>query len=186
MSAAGTREAFQIKIVLAETDPPVWRRLQVPVGLSLARLHRAIQAAFGWEDEHAHLFRVHGREYGPRSADPALALKAETTTLASLRVAVGDVFAYEYGLEEAWTHLLTVEERLRPGTPLEGPVCVAGRMACPPEGSGGPYAFRERLAAAEDPSHPEHGQARAFFPAGWESSRFDRESANAALRTARG
>ncbi|BDU78356.1 plasmid pRiA4b ORF-3 family protein [Mesoterricola sediminis] len=179
---AGTREALQIKVVLAETDPPVWRRLQVPANLSLAGLHRVLQAAFGWEDDHAHLFRIRDREYGPRNAEPALGLRAESTTLAALRVGPGDVFAYEYGVEDAWTHLATVEGRLAPAPPLAAPVCTGGRMACPPEGSGGPLAFRERMAAAQDPSHPEHGQAKTSFPAGWDPYRFDLDLANAALQ----
>ncbi len=39
---------FQMKITLAEVaDPPVWRRVLVPAGITLERLHEVIQAAMG-------------------------------------------------------------------------------------------------------------------------------------------
>ncbi|BDU74498.1 plasmid pRiA4b ORF-3 family protein [Mesoterricola silvestris] len=175
------RDAFQLKILLADTRPPVWRRLQVPASLSLARLHRAIQAAFGWEDDHGHVFRIRGGEYGRSGSEDAFDLRGERVSLAGLGVEAGDAFHYEYDFEDAWSHLVTVEARLLLEAPLGGPICLGGRRACPPEGSGGPFAFQASLAAAQDPSHPEHGQARACFPRGWKAEAFDLRAAQRAL-----
>ncbi|MET8408859.1 hypothetical protein ABZV34_12350 [Streptomyces sp. NPDC005195] len=41
---------LQIKVTLADIPPPIWRRLQVPADLKLARLYPAIQTAMGWEN----------------------------------------------------------------------------------------------------------------------------------------
>src|SRR4051794_7018992 len=61
-------KALQIKITLAEIDPPVWRRLVVPWTWRLGQLHLAIQAAFNWWYCHLHEFRIGGLHYG----DPEL------------------------------------------------------------------------------------------------------------------
>jgi Plasmid pRiA4b ORF-3-like protein len=48
----------QFLIVLAGTDPLVWRRVQVPEGYSFWDLHVAIQDAMGWKDYHLHEFQL--------------------------------------------------------------------------------------------------------------------------------
>ena len=184
MAAKDPGEAYQLKLILADTRPPVWRRLRIPATLSLARLHRAIQTAFGWEDDHGHVFRIRGGEYGECGDEDAFAFRGERVSLAGLGLAPGDTFTYEYDLEDSWTHLVTVENRLVPDAALKVPLCLGGRRACPPEGSGGPFGFRDLLAAVLDPSSPEHGPALAHFPAGWKAEVFHLPAVNAALREA--
>ena len=48
----------QFLVVLAATDPLVWRRIQVPESYSFWDLHVAIQDAMGWQDYHLHEFTV--------------------------------------------------------------------------------------------------------------------------------
>jgi hypothetical protein len=48
----------QFLIVLPNTDPLIWRRIQVPESYSFWDLHVAIQDAMGWLDYHLHEFRV--------------------------------------------------------------------------------------------------------------------------------
>jgi len=184
MAAKDPRDAYQLKILLADTRPPVWRRLRIPATLSLARLHRALQVVFGWEDDHGHVFRIRGGEYGECGDEDAFAFGGERGSLAGLGLQAGEAFTYEYDLKDSWTHLITIEERLILDAPLKAPQCLGGRRACPPEGCGGPFAFRDLLAAAQDPSHPEHGQALAFFPAGWRAEAFELAAARERLREA--
>ena len=47
---------LQYLVVLAGTDPLVWRRIQVPATYSFWDLHVAIQDAMGWLDCHLHQF----------------------------------------------------------------------------------------------------------------------------------
>ncbi|MFG2532502.1 plasmid pRiA4b ORF-3 family protein [Streptomyces sp. NPDC048516] len=61
---------LQIKVTLADIHPPIWRRLQVPADLKLARLHLAIQTAMGWENYHMHLFTTPAGNYGLRDSEP--------------------------------------------------------------------------------------------------------------------
>ena len=49
---------LQLRIMLEDVHPPVWRRLLVPGSVRLDKLHRVFQAAMGWEDRHLHSFQV--------------------------------------------------------------------------------------------------------------------------------
>ena len=67
---------YQIKVGLRGATPPIWRRLEVPADISLARLHTVIQIAFGWDDSHLHVFETPYGSFGTADAD--LGHRAET------------------------------------------------------------------------------------------------------------
>src|SRR6266851_4547743 len=67
--AAGN--VYQLRVVLRGVSPLIWRRLLVRSDSTIADLHRALQIAFGWSDEHLHRFVIHGRIHGGESlVDP--------------------------------------------------------------------------------------------------------------------
>ena len=55
---------LQLKMLLRDVHPAVWRRVKLADELSIAELHRVIQILMGWDDDHLHRFRIHGRDYG--------------------------------------------------------------------------------------------------------------------------
>src|SRR5438132_1254434 len=54
---------YRLKVTLIGTQPPIWRRLQVPGNASLGWLHAVLQVAIGWTNSHLHQFRVRERIY---------------------------------------------------------------------------------------------------------------------------
>ena len=52
---------YQLRIVLREISPLIWRRLLVCSDTPLAHLHTMLQIAFDWSDEHLHTFHVYGK-----------------------------------------------------------------------------------------------------------------------------
>lgn len=50
----GPNTAYQLKITILGIEPPIWRRVLVPTVITFHKLHKIIQAAFGWQD--CHLF----------------------------------------------------------------------------------------------------------------------------------
>src|SRR5687767_4534040 len=54
---------FQLKIILAETEPAIWRRVLVPSNITLARLHDVLQATMGWTNSHLHQFKIQDRMF---------------------------------------------------------------------------------------------------------------------------
>ena len=57
-------EVISLKVTLRGMRPPIWRRLEAPIRMSLGLLHDAIQAAMGWEGHHLYMFDIAGRSYG--------------------------------------------------------------------------------------------------------------------------
>src|SRR6266481_6553452 len=59
----GHAPIYQLKVVLLGSEPPVWRRMQVPGDAGLDWLHAALQVAIGWTNSHLHHFKVGGDCY---------------------------------------------------------------------------------------------------------------------------
>lgn len=55
---------YRLKITLGNTDPPIWRRLEVHAGIELDSLATAIDTSFGWSGAHLGGFKIKGRTIG--------------------------------------------------------------------------------------------------------------------------
>lgn len=174
-------------MTLAESKPPIWRRMTVPESITLERLHQIIQIAFGWTDSHLHVFEIDGEEYGP--GDEWTDARSERIRLGRL-VAVGERFSYVYDFGDDWRHIIQLEQRLPAGSGDRRPRCVAGRRAAPPEDCGGIYGYYDLLEAIANPDHADAdflawaaealGTTTAQLRA-YDAARFDRDEINAAL-----
>jgi len=171
--AAGAAPIYRIKVGLRDAKPPIWRRLEVPADIKLARLHRVIQVAFGWTDSHLHVFQTPYGRYGV--ADRELGHRAEgRVTLEQVAPAAKERFRYLYDFGDNWLHDVEVEAVLDRDPVATYPRCTGGRRAAPSEDSGGVWGNEELMAILADPSHPEHDErlewlglesADAFDPA---------------------
>jgi hypothetical protein len=179
-------EAYQFKITLPNTDPPIWRRIQVPDG-SLDKLHEHVQTAMGWTNSHLHHFRIGERLHG----DPMLMQEnfeemnyADSTTakLSDLfpRGSKPFRFEYEYDFGDSWLHEVLFEGLPRADPKKSYPLCVEGARACPPEDVGSPWGYARSLEALADPQHEAHDDMRE-----WIGGKFDSEKFRAAVATRR-
>ena len=55
---------YQLKVVLRDVQPPVWRRVLVPADATIRTLHETVQVVMGWTNCHLHQFIIHGKGYG--------------------------------------------------------------------------------------------------------------------------
>ncbi len=156
MKKASPSEIHQLKITLRYIQPPVWRRVEVPKDITLAKLHRILQVAMGWYDSHLHQFIVGKNYYGEPSLDEfsELDLKDER------KVRLGQVLSkpkqrmvYEYDFGDGWEHDIVLEKVLPPDSNTRYPVCLEGAQACPPEDCGGVGGYENFLDAIRDPDH---------------------------------
>ncbi|MDW7649721.1 MAG: plasmid pRiA4b ORF-3 family protein [Bacillota bacterium] len=151
----GGGAALQLKITLEETNPPVWRRLVIPVTFTFWELHVAIQDAMGWEDRHLHsFFAIDKNSRKVRIGLPeddlfgggGGILPGWEEDIRDYFVRPGTKIRYLYDFGDDWMHTVKLENILPGETDFSGPVCTGGEGACPPEDIGGPYGYRKLLA----------------------------------------
>ena len=168
-------------MTLEEIEPPIWRRLEVPGDITLARLHSVIQLAMGWQDYHLHEFRIGDVTYGEPNPEFDDDREIKDDRRAWLRRAVsgvGEEFIYLYDFGDGWTHDIVVED-IRASEPrIRYPRVIAGARACPPEDVGGPYGYVDFLQAIADPKHTEHDGMLEWVGGEFDPEAFDVDAKN--------
>ncbi|WP_200209234.1 plasmid pRiA4b ORF-3 family protein [Micromonospora coerulea] len=176
------RQILQLTVALAGVRPPVWRRVLVPAGYTLDRVHRVVQHAMGWRDCHLHSFEIDGRQYGEPDPDGELAVRDELDVRLDAVVGKGSRFHYTYDFGDWWEHALLVEDVCTADPDERYPACLDGERACPPEDVGGPAGYAALLAALADPAHPEHRAMGEWVGAGFDPDAFDAARTSTLLR----
>ena len=163
--AAPEPDAYCLRVSLLAVEPEIWRRMLVPGAMTLGQLHRTIQVAMGWGNQHLYEFEIGGACYGPRDEDADDDLIDDATVTLAEVVSAGDRFEYQYDFGDGWVHQVTVESTTSSRPALKLAVCVAGERAGPPEDCGGSGGYGELLEVLADPAHPEYVEACEWAPA---------------------
>ncbi len=170
---------YQLKITLQNVAPPIWRRVVVSGELTLLDLHHVIQIAMGWEDCHLHDFTINRQRYALPSDEDFDEPRDESTTKLRDVLRARSRFVYVYDFGDDWHHVIQVEKATT-DTALVEPECVDGERACPPEDSGGPWGYEEKLVALRDPDDDETEYLREWM-GDFDPERFDLGSVNKKL-----
>jgi hypothetical protein len=120
-------DIYQLRIVLRDISPLIWRRLLVRSDTTLAQLHHMIQILFDWSNEHLHRFHVFGQNFGSDGADP------RQVRLNSFGFHQGERFRYVYNFCARWQCDIRLESTLPLDPQQCYPVCTAGQRPAPPE-----------------------------------------------------
>jgi hypothetical protein len=159
-------EIATLRIELKDTDPSIWRVVEVPTSITLKALHDIVQAAMGWLDYHLWELVIDGQTYGlPMDEDWGTAPRkvASRTRLRDVLVPGTTTIDYTYDFGDNWEHQLIVSD-VRPGDPdTSYPRFIAGERDCPPEDCGGIPGFYEMLEARADPRHPDHAEVTEWL-----------------------
>ncbi len=181
---------YQLEISLAYTEPPVWRRIQVPSFMTLGDLHMVIQYCMGWQDMHMHQFQAGLRFYGPQSGDDDADIPIfdeSRTQLLDLEQELlqGTVYTYDFG--DSWEHVVMLEKVIPESEGKLYPVLLDGRRACPPEDIGGVPGYQNFLEALTNPEDEKHLDM-PHIPNlnGYDPEHFGKDAINTLLQTVYG
>ncbi|WP_340318393.1 plasmid pRiA4b ORF-3 family protein [Rhizorhabdus argentea] len=159
-------EIATLRIELKDSDPPIWRLVEVPTSITLKVLHDIVQVTMGWLDYHLWEFAVDGQRYGlPMDEDWGTAPRkvAARTRLRDVLSPCATTIDYTYDFGDNWEHRLMVSD-VRPGDPGTAyPRFIGGERDCPPEDCGGIPGFYEMLEARADPTHPDHAEISTWL-----------------------
>jgi hypothetical protein len=141
---------YRVRVHLDDSDPPIWRRLDLRSNLTLDLLHQVLQVAFDWTDSHLHRFSLGGSAFDHHSQlflcpydvdnkewpEDDDGLPAAQTRLDETLSEPGDVLHYLYDYGDNWELTLRLEEVLPAGSDCPAAVVVDGERAAPPEDCG--------------------------------------------------
>lgn len=160
-----TETIARLRITLSDTDPAIWRTVDVPVEANLKMIHDVVQAAMGWQDYHLWEFEFDNRRYGltnPDWPDDTLSA-AKNIRLKTLIDRGARQIDYIYDMGDSWHHSIAIEavEQGQPDTKY--PRYVDGARRCPPEDIGGVPGFENFLDAIADPFHEDHAELTEWY-----------------------
>lgn len=161
---------LQLKIVLKNIRPPIWRRILIPSDSTFWELHIAIQDSFGWEDYHLHEFFI-GKAYDRNAirinlpypednifGDKTTPLIEYKTILSDFLNKIGSKINYIYDFGDNWEHEILLEKISKRDLCQTYPYVLSGKRACPWEDSGGPYAYQDKINILKNKNHKEYNE----------------------------
>jgi Plasmid pRiA4b ORF-3-like protein len=176
---------YQFKVILKESHPPIWRRIQVR-DCTLGELHQILQVVMGWKDSHLHQFIIRGEYYGPLDPED---MEWGMEKRDEEEISIGEVaqfgqrvrFTYEYEFGDGWQHEIVLEKTLEPEPKVKYPRCIEGKRACPPEDCGGAWGYSDFLQAMADPRHENHRDMKEWIGGKFDPEKFSVDKVNKEL-----
>lgn len=183
----GQNAVYRFKIILQETAPPIWRRIETK-DVELATLHGLIQTAMGWTNTHLHQFEIAGARY----TDPRF-MTGDFDDFGAVDysgIRIGDLaskhgpklrMGYEYDFGDDWRHEVVLEKVTQSEPGAKYPRCIDGERACPPEDIGGVFGFADYVEAIANPTHSAHRELLEWNGP-FDPARFDAAQATRRMR----
>lgn len=146
---------IQLKITLRDLHPPIWRRIQVRDNISFHKLHEIIQVVMGWANYHLYDFHVNEQRFSLPDGD------WDENVIPSKKIKLNILkekqkFDYTYDFGDCWEHQILVEKIIPDEMGLPHPICIKGKLSCPPEDCGGIGGYYNLLNIKEDKNHPNY------------------------------
>jgi hypothetical protein len=180
------KKIFQIKITLNDSRPKIWRRVLVRSDLLLSDFHKIIQTTMGWTNSHLHQFIKDGTFYTVRMPDDVFWGEMNNVDYKKIKVsdlltAENEKIRYQYDYGDNWEHDITLEKILPIDEKKKYPICVAGKMNCPPEDCGGIWGYLNMLKILKKPDHEEYDTYIEWLGEEFDPQDFDKDMVNILL-----
>ena len=163
-------KSYIIKVTIKNTHPPVWRRLQIPAGITFHELNAIIQLAFNWSGYHLYSFEIGNLliEIPDDIFDDF-----DYKVINSKRTKVDKYFdkieklEYTYDFGDNWIHDIQIENVVESEEKLKNPVCLKAKMASLPEDCGGPWGYEDLLDVINNPKDERYQDMKDWLEQGY-------------------
>lgn len=178
---------YQIQISLKNFKPKIWRRIQVSSSISVSDFHKIIQTTMGWTNSHLHQF-IKGRSYYSIKLeeddfwDDGNNSDYSNMVVSDLLAIEKEKIIYEYDFGDGWQHELLLEKILPVDGAVKYPVCLKGKMNCPPEDSGGVWGYEDLIEVLSQPDHEEYEFRLEWVGEDFDPQSFDTKEINDSLQ----
>ena len=179
-------KAYQMKIAIKNSHPPIWRRFIVPAGLSFSQLSIVLNEVMGWCGYHLFKFEYYHLKISIEEEcedfadmDDMEYLEASETIIDSF-MEQEDWFSYIYDFGDYWEHRVTIEKVIE-DYEFAYPVVLKYKGETPYEDCGGIYGYYDLLEILKDSSHPEYESMKKWTE-GHFTPKYDLAEVNASLK----
>jgi hypothetical protein len=177
---------YQVKIELFESKPKIWRRLFVQNDTLLSDFHKIIQTVMGWTNSHLHQFIKNNTFYTRKWKDDDFwddlnNVDYKNFKISDLLKQEGEQIIYEYDFGDGWQHNIILENILLSEDETQYPICIDGKMNCPPEDCGGIWGYSNILKLLNQPDNPEHENIIDWLGEEFDPEFFDKDEVNRRL-----
>ena len=182
-----TKKVYQIQIALKDFKPKIWRRILIPPDLFLSDFHKIIQTSMGWTNSHLHQFIKNGKFYTRRIPDDDYWDEMDNVDYKNVKISdllkvEKEKIIYEYDFGDSWEHNIILEKILPADDKIEYPVCIAGKMNCPPEDCGGVGGYIDMLEVLKQPDHEEYDSYIKWLGGAFDPGYFNKDEVNEMLK----
>lgn len=157
-------KAYQMKIMIKNSHPPIWRRFIVPAGLTFSQLGFVLNEVMGWYGSHLSQFEFYHlgivveeifEDFGWGEQE---VLDSAETPIEPFMDSE-DWFTYIYDLGDYWQHRVEIEKIL-PDYEFDYPMVLKYRGDTPYEDCGGIYGYYHLLEVLENPQDEEYEEMK--------------------------
>ena len=167
-----------LRIELENSEPLIWRELEVPSNLCLTSLAQAILLAFGWNEDHLHQFLESRKSHYATSMNELGGTLYPGTKdgsrygVSHLLKKQGDSVLFEYDYGDSWYHKVKLKSVADYADYETKAVrLIGGANACPPDDCGGIYRYRHLVELIQ--KKPQSSELSEFYD--WMGCKWDPE-----------
>ena len=176
-------KAYQLKIAIKDTHPPIWRRCIIPAGYSFSQLSFIFNEIMGWSGYHLSSFKFNklNLEF-TEDTEEDMPMWYQNEVLEASEYLIDEFveqvksFIYIYDFGDYWEHQVTVEEILE-DYEKNYPVVIKYKGGTPREDCGGVLGYAYLKEVLEDPENEEYEDLMEWS-AGSAESEYDLEVTN--------
>lgn len=179
-------KAFQLKITIKNSKPPIWRRVIVPTGITFSQLSIILNEVMGWSG--SHLFEYEFKDLNAviyeddifDSEDDCFEHHMANSMYISEYMEEGKWFTYTYGFGDCWEHKVTVEKIVED---YEGnyPQVIKYKGDCP-FGDRGIYGYYDCLDIISDKDNPKYEEYMEWMESQGYPKKYNMDKVNQELR----
>lgn len=159
-------KAYQMRITIKNSHPPIWRRFIVPAGLTFSQLGFVLNEVMGWcgghlsQFEFYHLGIVVEEDIEDMGWIDKEVLDSVDTPIEPF-LDSEDWFTYTYDLGDDWQHRVEIEKIL-PEYEFDYPMVLKYKGNTPYEDCGGIYGYYHLFKVLDDPEDEEYEQMKEW------------------------
>jgi len=180
--------AFQLKIMIKNSKPPIWRRVIVPAGITFSQLSMILNEVMDWCGYHLFEFEFYHEElrileepddidgFGYDSYDYIEASK----TFIREYLENNDWFTYTYDFGDDWQHRVTIEKVIE-DYEYNYPQVIKYKGDSPIEDCGGIYGYYNCLDIISDKKNSEYRETYDWMKSQGYPKEYDMDEVNERL-----